>query len=121
MYLTAEYAWTRFQKIRSHALSLADTLFVGNAFVDSSCHRLSRAVSLFCVQHVRQSQTTIARNILGVTYQPSMILDKQADSVRLLVEIMQNLVLEIGITQEQYEIWTEMEMAEFFVLLQCRR
>ncbi len=50
-----------------------------------------------------------------------MILDKQADSVRLLVEIMQNLVLEIGITQEQYEIWTEMEMAEFFVLLQCRR
>ena len=37
------------------------------------------------------------------------------------VEVTQNLVLEIGTTQEQYEIWTEMEMAELLVLLQCRR
>jgi hypothetical protein len=41
--------------------------------------------------------------------------------VCLVVEVTQNLVLEIGITQEQYEVWTEMEMAEFFVILQCRR
>jgi hypothetical protein len=39
----------------------------------------------------------------------------------LVVEVTQNLVLEIGITQEQYEVWTEMEMAEFFILLQCRK
>lgn len=37
------------------------------------------------------------------------------------VEVTQNLVLEIGITQKQYGVWTEMEMAEFFVLLQCRK
>jgi len=36
-------------------------------------------------------------------------------------KVTQNLVREIGITQRQYEIWTEMEMAEFFVPLQCRR
>jgi hypothetical protein len=50
-----------------------------------------------------------------------MILDKQADSVRLLAEITQNLVLEISITQEQYEIWTVMEIVKFVILLQCRR
>jgi hypothetical protein len=38
-----------------------------------------------------------------------------------VVEVTQNLVLEIGTTQEQYEIWAEMEMAEFLVLLPCRR
>ncbi|KAN0116420.1 hypothetical protein V8E52_005801 [Russula decolorans] len=43
-----------------------------------------------------------------------MSLDKQTNS-------MYNLVLEIGTTQEQYEIWTEMEMAEFLILLPCRR
>jgi hypothetical protein len=37
------------------------------------------------------------------------------------VEVTQNLVLEIGTTQEQYEIWTEMEMAELLILLPCRR
>lgn len=36
-------------------------------------------------------------------------------------KITRNLVLDIGTTQEQYEKWIEMEMAEFLVLLQCRR
>jgi hypothetical protein len=50
-----------------------------------------------------------------------MSLDELTRCVSRVVEITQNLVLEIGITQEQYEIWTEMEMAEFLILLQCRR
>jgi hypothetical protein len=37
------------------------------------------------------------------------------------VEVARNLVLDIGATQEQYEAWIEMEMAEFVVFLQCRR
>jgi hypothetical protein len=49
--LTAGCAWTRFQKIVSHGSIPADTLFAGNAFVRSSCRRLSRAASRFCVQH----------------------------------------------------------------------
>jgi len=36
-------------------------------------------------------------------------------------KVTRNLVLEIGTTQEQYEKWIDMEMAEFLVLLQCRR
>lgn len=39
----------------------------------------------------------------------------------LVIEITRNLVLDIGTTQEQYEKWIEMEMAEFLVLVQCRR
>ena len=52
-----------------------------------------------------------------------MILDWQANVVcgSFVIEVARNLVLEIGITQEQYEKWIEMEMAEFLVLLQCRR
>jgi hypothetical protein len=53
-----------------------------------------------------------------------MSLDKETNSVRArvcVVEVTQNLVLEIGTTQEQYEIWAEMEMAEFLILLSCRR
>ncbi len=31
------------------------------------------------------------------------------------------LVLDIGITEEQYETWVEMEMSEFFVAIHCRK
>jgi hypothetical protein len=31
------------------------------------------------------------------------------------------MVLDIGTTEEQYETWIEMEMAEFFVYLRCRK
>jgi hypothetical protein len=52
-----------------------------------------------------------------------MSLEKQTDSICVshVVEVTQNLVLEIGTTQEQYEIWTEMEMSELLILLPCRR
>ena len=41
--------------------------------------------------------------------------------VGLVIEVTRNLVLDIGTTQEQYEKWIEMELAEFLVLLNCRR
>ena len=37
------------------------------------------------------------------------------------IEVTRDLMLDIGTTQEQYEKWIEMEMAEFLVLVQCRR
>lgn len=37
------------------------------------------------------------------------------------IEVMRQLVLDIGITEEQYEVWVEMEMAELFVSLRCRK
>jgi len=38
-----------------------------------------------------------------------------------VVDITRDLVLDIGITEEQYETWIDMEMSEFLIRLQCRR
>ncbi|KAI0273216.1 hypothetical protein BGY98DRAFT_1120058 [Russula aff. rugulosa BPL654] len=35
--------------------------------------------------------------------------------------VSQSLALDLGLTDEQYSIWTEMEMAPFSVLLYCRK
>jgi len=37
------------------------------------------------------------------------------------VEVSQSLALNLGLTEEQFRIWTEMEMVAFSVLLHCRR
>ena len=42
-------------------------------------------------------------------------------SFKFVAEVTRNLVLDSGTTQEQYEKWVEMEVAEFLVLLQRRR
>jgi hypothetical protein len=36
-------------------------------------------------------------------------------------EVSQSLALDLKLTEEQYSIWTEMEMASFSVLLSCRK
>jgi hypothetical protein len=36
-------------------------------------------------------------------------------------EISQAIALNLGLTEEQYNIWTEMEMVAFSVLLSCRK
>jgi hypothetical protein len=38
-----------------------------------------------------------------------------------IVEVTRELVLDIGITEEQYETWIEMEMTDFLIRLQCPR
>ncbi|KAN0119147.1 hypothetical protein V8E52_004594 [Russula decolorans] len=52
---------------------------------------------------------------------PTCTAEPENNRPESIGKVTQNLALEIGITQEQYEVWTEMEMAEFFVLLQCRK
>jgi Ring finger domain len=37
------------------------------------------------------------------------------------LEVSQSLALDLGLTNEQYSIWTEMEMVSFSVLLYCRK
>jgi RING-type zinc-finger len=43
------------------------------------------------------------------------------DGILSVVEVTRALVLDIGISEEQYETWVEMEMLEFLIRLQCRR
>ena len=38
-----------------------------------------------------------------------------------IVEVTRELVLDIGITEEQYETWIEMEMTDFLIRVQCAR
>jgi hypothetical protein len=42
-------------------------------------------------------------------------------SCNVCLEVSQSLALDLGLTDEQYSIWTEMEMAPFSVLLYCRK
>jgi hypothetical protein len=37
------------------------------------------------------------------------------------LEVSQALALDLGLTDEQYSIWNEMEMVTFSVLLSCRK
>jgi len=38
-----------------------------------------------------------------------------------VVEVSQTLAQDLGLTEEQFDIWIEMEMAQFSVLLHCRK
>ena len=38
-----------------------------------------------------------------------------------VVEVSQSLALNLGLTDGQFTIWTEMEMVSFSVLLHCRK
>jgi hypothetical protein len=40
---------------------------------------------------------------------------------RYVSEVSQSLALDLGLADEQYRIWTEMEMVSFSVLLYCRK
>ena len=42
-------------------------------------------------------------------------------SCNVCLEVSQSLALDLGLTDEQYSVWTEMEMAPFSVLLYCRK
>ncbi|KAF8491334.1 hypothetical protein F5888DRAFT_1807494 [Russula emetica] len=57
---------------------------------------------------------SLMSNVYGGARQQPPRIDRE-------LQVTRNLVLEIGTTQEQYEKWIDMEMAEFLVLLQCRR
>ncbi len=38
-----------------------------------------------------------------------------------VLEVSQGLALNLGLTDEQFNIWTEMQMVSFSVLLHCRQ
>jgi hypothetical protein len=48
-------------------------------------------------------------------------LSPRQDSHMNVVEVSQSLALNLGLTDEQFNIWTEMEMVSFSVLLHCRK
>ena len=57
----------------------------------------------------------VVRVAIGWPNQPS------SPYIMFPLEISQSLALNLGLNDEQYNIWTEMEMAAFAVLLHCRK
>jgi hypothetical protein len=47
--------------------------------------------------------------------------DPLTDGALSVVEVTREMVLDIGITEEHYELWTEMEVSAFFIRLRCNR
>ena len=43
------------------------------------------------------------------------------DGILSVVGVTRELVLDIGITEEQYKTYIDMEMSEFLISLECRR
>jgi hypothetical protein len=58
------------------------------------------------------------KEVTGGTWMFSSPLVKVLMNV---VEVSQSLALNLGLTDEQFNIWTEMEMVSFSVLLHCRK
>ncbi|KAI0280134.1 hypothetical protein BGY98DRAFT_372360 [Russula aff. rugulosa BPL654] len=75
----------------------------------------------FCRECVRGLITSQIETRRFPVLCPTCTAQPENSRPELIGKVTHNLVLEIGITREQYEVWTEMEMAEFFILLQCRR
>ena len=57
----------------------------------------------------------------GVTGGRWKILLLLVKTLKNVVEVSQRLALDLGLTDEQFNVWTEMEMVTFSVLLHCRK
>jgi len=116
---SAVYAWTRCPRIHSPVLIPVDILFVANASADTSQRAWKNIDFLYSVPlalrtEARERIKLAVRLACGWSLQ--RLLTRARDS-----EISQSLVLNLGLTDEQFRIWTEMEMASHSILLHCRK
>ena len=57
----------------------------------------------------------------GGTCRERMAISSFISHIMFPLEVSQALALDLGLTDEQYSIWTEMEMVTFSILLYCRK
>lgn len=57
----------------------------------------------------------------GVTGGTRMFFPSLVTCLMKVIEVSQSLALDLGLTDEQFNIWTEMEMVSFSVLLHCQK
>ena len=91
-----------------------DTPFAVSAFADTSLHASESIDSPYAVPLVLRTKGTgtLAVRVVSKT---------QGQSRDLYLDVSQSLALELGLTDEQFNIWTEMEMVAFSILLNCRK
>ena len=87
------------------------------AFADTSTRALMNIDSLYFARLALRIRVK-ERKRLEVRFERTLNLVIISRYVSL--EVSQSLALDLGLTDEQYSIWTEMEMVSFSVPLHCR-
>ena len=59
--------------------------------------------------------------VAGGMYRERMLIHLLSSHIMFPLEVSQAVALDLGLTDEQYRIWTEMEMVTFSVRLSCRK
>ncbi len=114
----AAYVWKRWLMIQSLVLTLVDIPFAANACADTSHRDLMNIDSPYCaplVLRVKEREKKCPEVCIITGRSTSL------SSHITPLEVSQSLALDLGLTEKQYSIWTEMEMISFSVLLTCRK
>ena len=114
----AAYVWKRCLMIQSLVLTLVDIPFAVNAYADTSPRDLMNIDSPYyapLVLRVKEREKKYLA-VCAITGRSTSL-----SSHITPLEVSQSLALDLGITDKQYSLWTEMEMVSFSVLLNCRK
>ena len=104
--------------IQSLVPILVDMPSVANAFTDTSPRALMNIDSLYYAPLVLRIKVKERKQpAVRVASGRSTWLSSHV----MYLEVSQSLALDLGLTDEQYSIWTEMEMVSFSILLNCRK
>ena len=106
--------------IRSLVLILVDMPSVANACANTFSRALMNADSLYRAPLVLQIKAR-ERGWMAVRVADGWSTRSLSSYIMFPLEVSQSLARNLGLTDEQNSIWTEMEMVAFSVLLNCRK
>lgn len=108
---------------RSELAAAAQRVFDCGVCMDTlpedSIARVEPCGHAFCRECVREFVASRIRSRRFPVLCPTCTAGRANGDSESIGKVTRELVLEIGITEEQYEAWVELEMSEFFVRLEC--
>ena len=107
--------------IRSLVLILVDIPSVANACADMLPRASMNIDSLYCAPLVLQIKARERGQLAVCVADGWSTRLSTSHHIMFPLEVSQSLALNLGLTDEQFSIWTEMEMVAFSVLLNCRK
>jgi hypothetical protein len=116
----AAYAWKRCPLTQSLALIVVDIPSAANACADMSPRASMNVDFLYYAPAVLRIKAG-ERRLSAVRVAGVWSSHPLSSHIMLSLEVSQTLALDLGLTNEQYSIWTEMEMTPFSIPLYCRK